>query len=122
MTDKPQRRKVIDPAVSALMGYQEERKAEAKAPKAERVKKAKERKKAEERLPGRVNLDLPPWLKKQIFALAEAERIPASQVAAFFLADGLRRLKDGDLKIDPYLRPSGSPRYSWNIEIDSLEK
>lgn len=122
MTDQPKRRQVIDPAVAALMSRQDEKEAEAKTPRKERAKRTKDRQKAADRLPGRVNLDLPPELKKQIFDLAEAERIPASQIAAFFLADGLRRLKSGELTIEPYRRPSGSPRYDWNIDIKSLGK
>lgn len=121
MSEQPKRRQVIDPAVADLMRRQEERKAEVKAPKSERIKRSKERKKAADRLPGRVNLDLPPGLKKQVFDLAEAERIPASQIVAFFLADGLRRLRSGELSFDPYRRPSGSPRYDWNLDIKSLE-
>lgn len=122
MTDKPKRRQVIDPAVAALMQHQDERDAEARTPKAERVKRSKDRKKAEDRLPGRVNLDLPPGLKKQVFDLAEAEGVPASQIVAFLLIDGIRRLQSGELITDPYRRPSGSPRYTWNLDIEEFER
>ncbi|OPZ33013.1 MAG: hypothetical protein BWY98_01284 [Tenericutes bacterium ADurb.BinA155] len=112
------RQSIIDPAVRDIMTNQEERTVGSKS---DRAKKAKERKKAANRLPGRVNLDLPLELKKRVFDLAEAERIPASQIVALFLTDGLRRLDSGDLILDPYRRPSGSPRYDWTLDISSLE-
>jgi len=112
------RQSIIDPAVRDIMTNQEERTVGSKS---DRAKKAKERKKAASRLPGRVNLDLPLELKKRVFDLAEAERIPASQIVALFLTDGLRRLDSGDLILDPYRRPSGSPRYDWTLDISSLE-
>ncbi len=112
------RQSIIDPAVRDIMTNQEER---AVGSKSDRVKKAKERKRAASRLPGRVNLDLPQELKKRVFALAEAEKIPASQIVALFLVDGLRRLESGDLVLDPYRRRSESPRYDWTLDISSLE-
>jgi len=121
MTDEMKRRQVIDPAVAALMNRQDERESDARLSKSDRAKKTKAKKKAESRLPGRVNLDLPLGLKKKIFDLADSERIPASQIVAFFLADGLRRLDSGDLDIAPYRRPSKSPRYDWTLDISSLE-
>lgn len=119
MADELKRQPIIDPAVRDIMTRQEEK---AVGSKSDRAKKSKERKKAASRLPGRVNLDLPQELKKRVFALAEAKRIPASQIVALFLADGLRRLESGDLNLDQYRRPSGSPRYDWTLDISSLEK
>ena len=84
MTDEMKRRQVIDPAVAALMNRQDERESDARLSKSDRAKKTKAKKKAESRLPGRVNLDLPLGLKKKIFDLADSERIPASQIVAFF--------------------------------------
>jgi len=112
------RRPTIDPAVADILGNLDKKQADARLPKADRKAKAKERKKATDRLPGRVNFDLPPDLKKQIFDFAEKERIPASQIAAFLLADGLRRLKAGELSFNQSKRPSESPRYDWNLDIE----
>jgi hypothetical protein len=115
--DRPQRRSSIDPAVAAIMGDRDRKEAEARLPREERSKKSKERKKAADRLAGRVNLDLPPALKKQVFDLAVEQGIPASQIVAFFLADGLRRLAAGEVDLRPYKRASESPRYDWNLDI-----
>ena len=122
MTERPQRRSSIDPAVAALMGDQEKKTADAHLPRETRSKKTKERKKAADRLAGRVNLDLPPALKKQLFDLAEAQGIPASQIAAFFLAEGLRRLSTGEVDLSPYKTPSGSPRYDWNLTLPETQE
>ena len=113
------RQSIIDPAVRDIMTNQEERTVGSKS---DRAKKAKERKKAANRLPGRVNLDLPLELKKRVFDLAEAERIPASQIVALFLADGLRRFESGDLNFKEYRRPSTSPRYSWTLDLANLNE
>lgn len=109
---EPKRQQIIDPAVRDIMTYQKD--------KGTGSKKSKERKKAAGRLPGRVNLDLPPVLKKKVFDLADEERIPASQIVALFLADGLRRLESGDLKINDFRQPSKSPRYDYTLDISSL--
>lgn len=114
---EPKRQNLIDPAVREIMTRQDQK---SSGTKSERTKKAKERKKAEGRLPGRVNLDLSPDLKKKVFDLAEAERIPASQLVAFFLADGLRRFESGKLNFKDYRRPSMSPRYSWTLDLANL--
>ena len=113
---EPKRQTVIDPAVRDIMTRQEEKVGS----KSDRAKK-EERKKAASRLPGRVNLDLPLELKKRVFDLAESERIPASQIVALLLADGLRRLDSGDLNIKEYRRPSTSPRYLYTLDLSSLE-
>ena len=118
MAEELKRQTIMDPAVRDIMAHREER---ATGSKTDRAKKAKERKKAAGRLPGRVNLDLPLELKKRVFDLAEAKRIPASQIVALFLADGLRRLDSGELKLDEYRRPSKSPRYDYTLDISSLE-
>ena len=117
MAEEQERRQTIDPSTAEILETIEQKREEARLPRAERLKKVKARQKARARLPGRVNWDLPPELKQRIFALAERNRIPASQVAAFLLLHGLKRLEQGEIEFGPYKAPSTSPRYDWNLEL-----
>lgn len=115
MADDPKRQQTIDPSVAEILENQDRKETESHLPRDARQKKIKERKKAKSRLPGRVNWDLPPDLKKQIVDIATREKIPASQVAAFLLFDGLKRLESEKIDFGPYKEVSASPRYDWNL-------
>lgn len=121
MDDELRRRKVIDPSTAEILEGVERKQSDAHLPQDERLRKVKERKKAKARLPGRVNWDLPPNLKQRIVALAERNRVPTSQVAAFLLVDGLERLDAGEIDFDSYKVPSNSPRYDWNLALPGEE-
>ena len=66
-----QRRSILDPAVADLLAGMENKQAEARLPRREREKKAKERAKIRARRDQRVTYDLPPQLKQAMFDLAE---------------------------------------------------
>ena len=117
MTDELERRPTIDPSTAEILGELEDKQADARLPRDERLRKKKEREKAKARLPRRVNWDLPLDLKERIVAIAEQNRIPTSQVAAFLLADGLGRLESGETDFGPFKVPSDSPRYDWNLAL-----
>ncbi len=117
MADDQERRQTIDPSTAEILENIEQKRDEARLPRDERLKKVKARQKAKARLPGRVNWDLPPELKQRIFDLAKRNRIPSSQVAAFLLLDGLKRLEAGEIDFSPYKQPSTSPRYDWNLNL-----
>lgn len=131
MTDRRTRarRPTLDPAVADIMAGYQQRQAEASLPPAERRKKKREREKqqrerqkAKARLARRVNWDLPPALKQRIVTLAEAQRVPASQLAALLLHEGLQRLEAGQIDLEGRKKPSGSPRYASNLILDEWEK
>lgn len=78
-------------------------------------KKVRESEKIRARRPQRVTYDLPPALRGRIKALADAERIPASQVVTLALLRFLRAYDAGDHDLGAK-QPSRSPRYDWNLE------
>jgi hypothetical protein len=112
----------LDPAVADEIKKAQGRQADARRPRKEREKKAKEQRKARSRLPRRISLDLPTDIKAQVGAVAEAHRVPVSQVVAVLLAYGLASLDKGALDLSAYKVPSASPRYDWNLSLEKLKR
>jgi hypothetical protein len=106
-----------DPAVETLLGQGERRQAEARLPKQERQRKKKERERARKRLAGRVNLDLPPELKKRLETLAKKEGVPISQLAAFLLYEPLHKLETRETSLWGYKLPSGCPKFEFTLDL-----
>ncbi len=114
---KLERRTILDPAVASLLNDMEHRQSDAALPRREREKKARERAKMSARREQRATFDLPPALRTRIMELAEAERLPASQLVTLALARFLQDLAAGSLDLTPYKKPSRSPRYDWNLAL-----
>ncbi len=113
----PISQQAIDPAVAALLGNQAKRQAEMQLPTKERVRKAKQRQKDKERLERRVNWEIPTVLKSQINELADAEEVPASQVASLLILLGLQDLAANRVRIWDFKIPSTSPRYNFVLSL-----
>jgi hypothetical protein len=114
-----QRRSILDPAVADLLAGMENKQAEARLPRKQREKKAKERAKIRARKDHRVTYDLPPELKQSIFELAESLSLPASQLVTLGLHRFLEDYQEGSIDISKYKKPSKSPRYDWKLEFPS---
>ncbi|MDO9085023.1 MAG: hypothetical protein Q7U53_02345 [Anaerolineaceae bacterium] len=112
-----QRRTILDPAVADLLAGMENKQAEARLPRREREKKAKERAKIRARREQRVTYDLPPQLKQAMFELAESLSLPASQLATLALHRFLKSYSEGQIDLSKYKKPSRSPRYEWKLEF-----
>jgi hypothetical protein len=110
-----QRRNILDPAVADLLAGMEEKQAEARLPKRQREKKARERAKIRARREQRVTYDLPPELKQSVSILAEKLSLPASQLATLALARFIQAYEKGEIDLAPYKKPSRSPRYDWKL-------
>lgn len=110
----------LDPSIDIVLQNQERKQAESRLPPKERSAKTKEKRRAQERLPGRVNLDLPVELKQRLFALAEREGVPVSQLAAFLLLDGAARLEapEGPGLLLGYKKFSTSPKYRHVLDLE----
>jgi hypothetical protein len=74
--------------------------------------------KSEKRKHGRAVYDLPPHIKTAVSKRATRLGIPASQLAAFLLNDGLQRLDAGDIDPSPYIVESESPRFRHNLDFN----
>ena len=116
MADKNlERRQILDPAVADLLSGLEERQMEARLPRREREKKARERAKIKARREQRTTFDLPPGLRKCIKKMGEEERLPASQLVTLALFRFLAEVDAGRIDLGQYKQPSHSPRYDWNL-------
>lgn len=109
-----------DPAVASLLGNGSRRRQEAALPKEDRQKKIQARRKAKNRLPGRVNWDLP-LVKQAVVELAGEHGISASQVATLLLLHAIQDLEAGRLDLESRKIPSGSPKYEWNLDFSDFE-
>jgi hypothetical protein len=112
----------LDPAVEAIIREGGRRRRESQLPVSERKKRVRERKKSQSRRGRRAVYDLPPDMIAAVKELAEAHRVPASQVAALLLTVGLEALEGGEVDIDAYKVPSDSPRYEWNLDLGQEEE
>ena len=108
-------RTILDPAVAGLLQDMEHRQSDAALPRRQREKKARERAKIRARRDQRATFDLPPSLRQRIMDMAEAERLPASQLVTLALARFLQDLSAGAVELAPLKQPSRSPRYDWNL-------
>jgi len=112
---KLERRPLLDPAVADLLQGMEKKQAESQLPRKQREKLARERAKIKSRREQRATYDLPPTLRERIRLLAEAERLPASQLVTLALARFLQAFDAGEIDLSSYKQPSASPRYDWNL-------
>jgi hypothetical protein len=106
-----------DPAVSALLGQAERRQSEARLPQKAREKKKKEREKIRARRPYHTTYDIPVELRRRIKELAEAQGIPASQLATLGLLRLVEDLAARQVDLTVLKAPSRSPRYDFNLVI-----
>lgn len=119
---KLERRPILDPAVADLLDGMERRQAESHLPRQEREKKARERAKIQARREQRATYDLPPALRQRVKALAEEQRVPASQLVTLALSRFLRAYDQGEIDLGLYKQPSRSPRYDWNLVLDEADR
>lgn len=92
-----------------------ERKLLQDARRKDDARAAKAKAKAASQADQRTFLLLPAALKSKIETVAMSQGIPVSQVVAFLLFDALGRMEDGDIDFGPYLEPSFSPKYAWEL-------
>lgn len=112
-----QRRTVLDPAVAELLAGMEQRQIETGLPRRQREKLARERAKIAARRDQRATYDLPPDIRARVKTLAEAERLPASQLVTLALVRFLQDYDAGRLDLGVFKQPSRSPRYDWNLVL-----
>jgi hypothetical protein len=106
-----------DPAVSALLGQTEQRRAETRLSPREREKKRKEREKIRARRPFHTTYDIPLELRQRIKDLAEQYGVPASQLATLGLLRFVEDLASRQVDLGQIKVPSRSPRYDFNLVI-----
>lgn len=116
MADKRlERRQILDPAVADLLSGLEDRQQEARLPRRDREKKARERAKIKARREQRTTYDLPPAIRQRIKQMGEEQRLPASQLVTLALFRFLQQVETGQVDPGMFKQPSHSPRYDWNL-------
>ncbi len=118
--DKDRRSIEIDPAVASLIEQGKQRQEERSLSPDDRRRLAKQRAKESQR--NRKIFDLPEAITARLEQLAAEIGCPESQIAAFLLAHGLQELEDEAIQLTPYLQPSRSPRYRFNLQIPGIEE
>lgn len=106
-----------DPAVAALLGQGQRRQEEARLPAKAREKKKKEREKIRARRPYHTTYDIPIELRQRLKELADAQGLPASQLAALGLLRFVEDLAARRVDLSGYKVASRSPRYDWNLVV-----
>jgi len=106
-----------DPAVDALLHQRERVQGEARLPRKARGKKIRERERMQARKEGHTCYDIPPELRAWVKQVAEAQHIPASQVAALALLRFAKDYQAGQIDLAPYKVESHSPRFEWNLDL-----
>ena len=61
--------------------------------------------------------DIPPELRAWVKQVAEAQHVPASQVAALALLRLAKEWQAGQIDLTPYKVESHSPRFEWNLAL-----
>ena len=109
MADKRlERRQILDPAVADLLSGLEDRQQEARLPRREREKKARERAKIKARREQRTTYDLPPAIRQRIKQMGEEQRLPASQLVTLALFRFLQEVEAGQM--DPGMYQTAFPQ------------
>jgi len=108
--------------VEVLLTSAGQRQTEASLPKSERKRAIRERRRAQERLSGRIGLDLPVELKGRLVALAKRESVPVSQLVAFMLIDWLPQMENTTNPLWGYLKPSKCAKYDQVIDLEKRNK
>lgn len=78
----------------------------------------KEKARHKKRATYQARYDLPPGMKDAIGELAQDLETTASQVAAYLLADALRRVERGEIDLEAARSYSRSPRNKYNLDVD----
>jgi hypothetical protein len=70
----------------------------------------------------RLYADVSPEIRSSIIELAKPKRVSLSSLTALMVAVGLQAVQSGKLDIDNYLRPSKTPRFDYEIDVDAWKK
>ena len=104
----------VDPAVASILGDAAKKQRMRRLPKDEQARARREA--ARER----GTYDMPGELKDEIEKLARQEGISASALASLLLAEGVRRLKSGEISLYGTKRASRCPRVDWVVDESTV--
>ena len=111
---KTARTDFLDPAVEGSLTSYEQRDKLARMPKAKRNKAKRDAQR------NRVMLDLPPQVQDALRKEADGEGVSMSSLAAFLLTEGLKRLRNDEINLEPHKREINSLRFKHGLAIEDL--
>ena len=105
--------------VRELIKEQEKAKEEASLSKTDRRVLERERKRQEARKAGRVALDVGEELKTALTKFASEHGMTTSQVAAWILWPGIKKLTETDgAELELYKVPAAGITHEWNLDLE----
>lgn len=69
----------------------------------------------------RLHADVPEETRKSIVEIAGKMRLSYSSLTSLFIAVGLREQRAGRLDITNYLRPSTTPRFDYEVDVEAWQ-
>lgn len=83
---------------------------------------SRKKRRQEERKARSVRYDLDPELKQTIADLAAEYGVPQSQVASLLMEHGLDALRNGEIDVARYLKPSRSPLFDFTLDVEKFKE
>ncbi len=121
----PEQNVSLDPAVAIHLQNSAQAIADARRIKETSLTAAQRRKRAKDAARNKVTYDLPVQITDRIEAIAAQfgdKGVPQNQVVAFFLDFALRHYEENRIELDPYLKPSIVPRFSFFLDLPAKPK
>jgi len=121
----PEQNVRLDPAVAIHLQNSAQAIADARRIKETSLTAAQRRKRAKDAARNKVTYDLPEQITDRIEAIAAQfgdKGVPQNQVVAFFLDFALRHYEENSIELDPYLKPSIVPRFSFFLDLPAKPK
>jgi hypothetical protein len=110
----------LDPAIAIHLQNAAQLAADEKRQKETNLTAAQRRKRKKDASRNKVTYDLPEHITDRINAIASQfgeKGVPQNQVVAFLLNFALHHYDDQDIDLNPYLKPSIVPRFSFFLEL-----
>jgi hypothetical protein len=121
MVDRERRKRIIDPAVVAVLedGYQRQRRREMTPEQRKRAVQNAQRQ--------RTTLELKPEIVEMIRLIAEFEECSPAGIVNLFVMEGVEQYIQGEIILDGRRRASRAPRWGWVVvledeDLDGLTK
>lgn len=118
MGNNNDRQVIYDQTTADLLGHMQQRKTERQMTEKEKKKKDREDARMKKRRVNQITIDIPANLKPKIFALAEREGVPVSQLVSALFLPNLKKLETGEISFWGFKRPSRCARYESVLDLE----
>ncbi len=122
MDNKNDRQVIYDQTTADLLGNMQQRKKESQMTEKEKKRRDRENARLIKRRVNQITIDIPSNLKPKLFALAEKEGIPVSQLVSALFLPNLQKLERGEISFWGFKRPSRCARYESVLDLEKWLK